>query len=451
MNTPQPQSPERLDTHFHLPEFWDRSVVYFANLKSIFFENRDQTAELGRQVGEIDSYGGRLAPVIDLIYRGLDNTLVLEQAPDPMLLDYFREGLNLSLPRIDVMPLEVYRTGGAASKAADLLFPKRAKWADGYVTDSTLQAWAQAASLKTVSTTDGSRLGNNKTLLHRFLALRGMPIPETHIARDAKEARQALADLRGEAYQRAVLRAALGASGIGMLKVELDKPDRIEIPDTLFHEGPCLVQGWLEPGVHEIRSVSSPSVQLFLDESTVQMYDITDQILSEHSIHEGNHSPPLSLSDATHAELIRQAGEAGSWLHGQGYRGTASVDFIVVERERVSEPEVYVCEVNARITGATYPSVLARHLLPGGAWLMRNLRLEYPVQGRHLVELMDGAGQLFRAGDREGVVPINLNFGPDGKPRKGQFLCLASNVDQCVALLDQLVEGLPFRATHDRD
>ena len=89
------------------------------------------------------------------------------------------------------------------------------------------------------------------------------------------------------------------------------------------------------------------------------------------------------------AELFRQGGIAGQWLHAQGYRGTASADFLVATMEDPGAFQAYVCEVNARLTGATYPSMLARHFLPRGAWLMRNLMLKEATSGRAVLRYLE--------------------------------------------------------------
>lgn len=80
-----------------------------------------------------------------------------------------------------------------------------------------------------------------------------------------------------------------------------------------------MVQGWIEVGINRVIDVKSPSVQLFLDDSSVHLYDITDQILSKDSVHEGNVSPPPYLDEVLKTELLRQADLVGGWLHSQGY------------------------------------------------------------------------------------------------------------------------------------
>jgi hypothetical protein len=119
--------------------------------------------------------------------------------------------------------------------------------------------------------------------------------------------------------------------------------------------------------------------------------------------------------------------------------------------ERGGQVEVRVCEINARVTGATYPSVLARHFRPHGAWLMRNLRFRSVLDAGQLLGAMRTADCLFTPDRRWGVLPINFNPDEQGRIHKGQFLCLGDNVDQCKEALELAASVLPVSWSYDRD
>jgi len=419
-----------------LPGFWGENAVFVANLLGLFFGNEAETHMLAEEVGEVDSYGGRLLPVIDLLFAGPEkNLLVLEREPDPTLSRYFTETAGLTLPDVEVLShqhyLELDRQLGAtdlrASAFLETLKEHPAARLDGYVTE-----W----------------------LLHKYLEGVGLPTPMTEIAESPAEIADCLERLRGAGYSSAVVKAPMGASGIGLLKVE-DLSVRagidVVVPEHFFTDGPCLVQGWIKKGEFGVSRVHSPSAQLFLNEDGVVIYDLTEQILSHESVHEGNESPPPYLADHDEwrDELLRQAGEAGKWLHGRGYRGTASADFLLVENED-GGATVYVCELNARVTGATYPSVLARHFMPDGVWLLRNLRFTKPVPGAELMELLRSAHDLFVPGQSEaGVMPLNFNTGDDGLVHKGQFLCLAPSSGGSKMLLEMARLDMPCMPDRD--
>ncbi len=455
---------EFVDTHGQLPPLWSRRVAFFANLLALFFGNERQTQELVDEVGEIDSYGGRLIPIINLLFHSEDNLLVLEREPDEVLCRYLQEDLGLSLPRMQVMQHRDYIELGESLKTGkeiavchhlETLSQHGAEWLDGYVTDEILSHIATHLNCQTISSTAASQDGNNKYLLHQYQVEKGLPAFDTVLAASAADLADCARELAGRGYASVVLRSQIGASGIGMMRLrELENPESFpEVPDHFFYEGPCLVQGWLEKGILGIQKVRSPSTQLFLDETHIYAYDMTEQILSPDSIHQGNESPPAYLKHlpGLREEMMRQAASVGNWLHQTGYRGTASIDWLVVEREGKATPDVYVCEINARVTGATYPSLLARHFHPEGAWLLRNLRLSKPISTEELLALFDQPGHLFRPEKQSGILPLNLNFGKDNLVHKGQFLCIAETTAQCHHLLNLAERDLPIQWDTDRD
>jgi len=446
-----------------LPRFWDRQAVFVANLLALFFGNEEQTRQLAEEIGEVDSYGGRLIPVLDLIYAGSDsNLLLLEREPDAALCRYFEETAGLSLPDRLILSHEDYLEIGRAlaedrpceSPAIEALASHPAEWIDGYVTDDTLAELAKRAGKRTISSPEGSRGGNNKRELHRHLEREGLPVVLTETAASPEEIGGCLGRLSEAGFEAGVIKSALGASGIGMVKVESLEASQAAgetVPEHFFYEGECLVQGWLEPGTFGVVDMRSPSVQVFLDDERVTLFDITEQILTRASVHEGNESPPPYLAERSDLkrELLRQADVASRWLHAQGYRGTGSVDFLAVEFDD-GRTEVFVCEINARVTGATYPSVLARHFMPEGAWLLRNLRFEQPLMGEALLEMLERSGDLFVPGQSEtGVAPVNFNFGEDGLVHKGQFLCLAHSSAGSHVLLGLAELDLPCQPDRD--
>lgn len=98
-----------------LPAFWNRNVIFFANMQSIFYENYGGLVRLKQQITGIETYGGRLIPIINLIFRGDNNLLVLERPPDQTLLRYFEEDLGLKIPNIVILSHTVYDSLRATS------------------------------------------------------------------------------------------------------------------------------------------------------------------------------------------------------------------------------------------------------------------------------------------------------------------------------------------------
>ena len=444
-----------------LPPFWDRSVVFFANLLALFYGNQAATDELESKISGVATYGGRLCPIVNLLFRGPENLLVLEARPHGALIDYFVEELGIGVPEIVVLDHAAYRTMADVLRATDdrsglpaalkRVAEHSAPWVDGFVTDGVLSALAEVLGKRNVIAAEVSRRCNNKMLLHQHFEREGFPVFDTVPASSPGEVPTAAAALRAKGYRRIVVKSQVGASGIGMRRLEADAPELDRIDAHMFYEGPCLVQGWLGDEVEGIEPFGSPSVQMFLDEAVVWLYDVTEQILSAESVHEGNMAPPLWWRSQREVgrQLHHQAEAAALWLHDSGYRGTASADFLVVRRH--GKLEVRLCEINARVTGATYPSVLARRFLPGGSWLMRNLTFNPPIAGDDLLAAVRRAKHLYREGADGGVLPVNFNTDAAGLVRKGQFLCLGPDANACFDYLMHSANDLPVTWTYDRD
>ena len=441
------------------PPSWDRRALFFSNIHSIFYGNVDETQQLMNEITGSHSYGGRVMSILDLLFHERPNLMLLEVAPEPSLVKYLFGEIGLSMPRYDTIDLSGYEWLASATDldtaAKNPLFQKLrehpAEWVDGFVTDTKLVKIAELLGKQTISSLDGSKNGNNKYLLYCHQVEQQLPVFDTVLASNREQARARLDELAASGYRKAVVKAQIGASGYGMIVVALDEPEMPAVPEFLFFEGPCMVQGWIEDGVLGMRKLASPSVQLFLNADTIFLYDMTEQILSEQSIHQGNMSPPPLTQQFPEVkrELWRQAGIAGTWLHRQGYRGTGSVDFLIVERR--GRLETIICEINARVTGATYPAFLARHFRPKGDWLMRNVALRKPMAGSDLIALIDRAGVLYRAGGDAGIIPFNFNTNLDGKVLKGQFVGIADHIDECTSLLNRAWSELPVEWEYDRD
>lgn len=441
------------------PPSWGRRALFFSNIHSIFYDNTEETRQLMNEITGAHTYGGRVMSILDLLFHERPNLMLLEVAPEPSLVNYLAGEIGLPMAQYAIVEMSDYeRLASIANPQAltqTALFRKLrehpAEWVDGFVTDKKLVKIAELLGKKTISSLDGSKNGNNKYLLYRHQVEQALPAFDTRLASNSDEAWARVDELRAMGYRKAVIKAQIGASGYGMVVVPVDEPETLAVPEFLFFEGPCMVQGWIEDGVRGLRKLASPSVQVFVNVDTVFLYDMTEQILSDQSVHQGNMSPPPVVQQFPEVgcELWRQAGIAATWLHRQGYRGPGSVDFLIVECN--GRLETIICEINARVTGATYPAFLARHFNPGGDWLMRNIGFHRPVAGSDLIASIERAGVLYRAGGGSGIIPFNFNTDQDGKVLKGQFVCIAEQIGECTALFDRAWSELPMEWGYDRD
>ncbi|NIP30289.1 MAG: hypothetical protein GTO02_13650 [Candidatus Dadabacteria bacterium] len=443
-------------THIHpgeLPDFWNRSVIFFSNIESVVFGNIEELEKLESEVKGFEAFGGRLISVLNLIFNGRPNLLVLEKASDQSIFNYYKDTLKLSMPELLIIDHEIYHSINSDDKAInenknvkklrEMLSSHPAKWVDGFITDNSLMNWAEKFNKTCINSSQACYDANNKMELHYYLLEKELPVIDTEVAASIEHIHYCLENLLENGYKKAVVKSQFGASGVGMITLDTDIR-KVEIPDYMFYEGPCLVQGWLMKGEGDIKKIYSPSVQLFVDEKSVSLFDITEQILGEDSLHEGNIAIPpyLDKYEGLKEELLRQAEIVAKWVQSKNYRGPGSTDFIVAIKE--DGFEVIVCEVNARFTGATYPSVLSRHFMPKGGWLLRNININEPLNGKELLNLIDEEGILFKPGESEGFLPVNFNLDDKGYVDRGQFLYLAENAKKCVAGMEKYCKHLPF-------
>jgi len=439
-----------------LPDLWQGSAIFFADLYAIFYGEPEKTRQLEENVSGFFGYGGRLIPMLGLLYRGPDNLLVLQEPVEPELPRYFADRLGLKVPPVEVLDHHSYATfydGLAANPAlVARLAGHPAPLLDGYVTDPPLEAIASRLGKRLINTYAQSRDANDKILLHRFLEHARLPVFDGGEVAVGPDLRARLEDLRGMGYRRAVVRSSLGASGFGVQTLDLDSGTTgDDLPGFLLAEGRLLVQGWVEPGVRGVSKVASPSLQFFCGDLGHAVFDQTGQLLRDASIHEGNVAPPGDLpeGETAVAEILAQGTEVVRWVAGTGYRGTGSIDFLVYDGG--DAPNVVVCEVNARVTGATYPSLLARRFRPQKAWLMRNFGFEPRLTGARMLAALDDAGLLFVPERAEGVLPINFIRDAAGHVAKAQLLFLAETSERCMDMIVACMGNLPTRRRYERD
>lgn len=438
-----------------LPPLWRESAIFFSNLDCIFFGHPEKTRQLIENVTGFHGYGCRLLPILGLMFRGNNNLLLLQEEPEPAVVHYFAKRLNLPLPAVEI--IEVPPTCGVGQflyneKMRQRLRSHPAPILDGYITDPHLESMASDLGKRLINSHQSCRDANDKMLLNRFLQQAGLPAFDGGEAMPGRDIDRCFAELRGLGYRRAVVRSSLGASGFGMAIAELTDTGPPTFLEHLFPKERVLVQGWIEEGNRGVDRIFSPSVQFFCDETgKVTLYDITDQLLSRCSIHEGNLSPPVSFAagGAIEAEILRQAEIVTSWVASVGYKGTGSIDFLICEA--VDTISVYTCEVNARVTGATYPSLLAHHFNREGAWLMRNISLAPCMSAGEFLDFMERKGVLYLPGLARGILPLNLILDKDKLITKCQLLVIAGKTEECLEMIETFPALLPSSCVFDRD
>ncbi len=443
-----------------MPVLWPHPAIYIANIDCIFYGDKEKTTHLQQNVTGFQGYGARLTPILNLLYGGSSNNLLLlNDSPDPAALEYFEKVLGLVMPETIVLgrygcstlPMNIPENPEIMS----IIKNHPAGLIDGYVTDIQLEKLAIKLKKELTNSHEASRWANNKILLHRFIVKSELPTFDGSEVQPGEDLLKCLGNLRKLGYSQAAIRSSLGASGFGMFIADLEQLDKIQFPHFLFTDKTVLAQGWIKEGRKEIEKILSPSVQFFCDKDhKVTIFDITEQLLSRSFVHEGNISPPMNFSPypggKVYDELIRQSVQVAKWVASTGYKGTGSIDFLVFNM--AGQLQVYVCEVNARVTGATYPSLLARHFMPGKAWLMRNFSFNSAMSVQNLIQKLDKNSRLFKPGRNYGILPINFIINDKKLVSKAQILFLADRPEFCMEMMMNFPQlMMPVRCVYDRD
>jgi len=247
-----PSAIDIVSDHRRMPPLHRGGALYLGNLYAIFYGDGSRTRELMGRVSGFFGYGGRLLPIVDLLYPQGPNLLLLEQIPDPPLLDLLGGHLALSLPRFEVIEPEQASTfeQGLASRP-DLLPQAGIQpgfWIDGFVADAELERLGHHFGLRPATTCIASRHANDKSRLRLFLESQGLPRFDGGLVHNLEDVARMGIQLRGMGYRRAALRAAIGASGFGFWPVDLEGGDPLPDPPHLFEHGPAQLEGRLAPG-----------------------------------------------------------------------------------------------------------------------------------------------------------------------------------------------------------
>jgi hypothetical protein len=96
------------------PPSWNRRVLFFSNIHSIFYGNVEETRQLMDEITGSHSYGGRVIAIIDLLFSQRPNAMVLEVAPEPSLMKYLAQNIGLSMPQHEILERPGYDRIAAA-------------------------------------------------------------------------------------------------------------------------------------------------------------------------------------------------------------------------------------------------------------------------------------------------------------------------------------------------
>jgi hypothetical protein len=228
---------------------------------------------------------------------------------------------------------------------------------------------------------------------------------------------------RLRAGERVLVRGCVGASGsatrivageeqlASVLSWAAARPEATYLVDRLYPIGP------------------SPNILVFVaPEGPVRFVGATDQVLDANLHHAGNRFPSGALLVD---EMIAHAEALGHHLRDRGYAGWTGCDFCEYMDPATGEPRLFFAELNARINGASYPTVAAGRLAASSDRPMAFVSGYVTTGARSFVELAGRLGsRLLRPGGGPGTLPYNTGCLAHG-------YCSALVLDETPAVVQQ--------------
>jgi hypothetical protein len=208
---------------------------------------------------------------------------------------------------------------------------------------------------------------------------------------------------------RVIIKGSYGASGSSLVIVE-SSPESVKnaLSKIANSSGNSIyiVEEMLEVTV-------SPNILMHIepDYRRISSVCVTDQLLSDDLVHQGNAYPSGAT---TLAEMISSAQGLSRWLQGNGYSGLVGFDFGEYAVPGTGEFKHFLAEINPRINGATYPKSLMEHLnrkqrQKGGPFIEAFLAKRIETKVGSFAELSELYGHLFFDPETaRGLVPYNI-------------------------------------------
>ena len=159
--------------------------------------------------------------------------------------------------------------------------------------------------------------------------------------------------------------------------------------------------------------VVSPNILMYIEQgnSEILCVSITDQILTDHLVHEGNIYPTRAK---TLKEMMNSAHRMSKWLQAYGYSGFVGFDFGEYFNTEKGQLDYFLAEINPRINAATYPKSLMEYLnkkqkQKGWPYIEAFLSANVKTKAGSFAELSELYGHLFfKPKTAKGLVPYNI-------------------------------------------
>jgi hypothetical protein len=215
---------------------------------------------------------------------------------------------------------------------------------------------------------------------------------------------------------KVIIKGSYGASGFSIIIVE-SSPESVNnaLSKIANSAGNSIYI------VEEMLEVTfSPNILMHIkpDCGRISCVCVTDQLLSDDLIHQGNAYPS---SARTLPDMINSAQGVSKWLQGKGYSGLVGFDFGEYSVPGTREIKHFLAEINPRINAATYPKSLMEHLnrkqrQKGAPYIEAFVSANIKTNARSFAELHESYGHLFFKPEiGKGLVPYNVGCLENGK------------------------------------
>lgn len=207
---------------------------------------------------------------------------------------------------------------------------------------------------------------------------------------------------------RVIVKGSYGASGSSLVIVE-NNPESIK-------KALSKIAGRIDNGIYIVEVmldiIVSPNILMHIEPGNgrILCVCVTDQLLSDKLVHEGNVYPP---SAKTLKGMMNSARRISKWLQAEGYCGLVGFDFGEYFNSKTREFKHFLAEINPRTNAATYSKSLMEHLnrkqkQKGGPYIEAFLSANVKTNAGSFAELKESYGHLFfNPKTGKGLVPYN--------------------------------------------
>lgn len=215
---------------------------------------------------------------------------------------------------------------------------------------------------------------------------------------------------------RVIIKGAYGASGSSTLIVENNSESIRQALNKIAEKSDnriYIIEVMLDV-------IVSPNVLMYIEPGSgrISCVSVTEQILTEKLVHEGNVYPP---SAKTVRGMMSSARKISKWLVAEGYSGLVGFDFgeyLCMETRNLT---YFFAEINPRTNAAAYPKALMGHLnmqqrQKGRPYIETFLSSNIRTKATSFAQLNELYGHLFfKSKTGKGCVPYNTGCLENGK------------------------------------